>query len=375
MTAEGDRGPGAGAGRALLPSGFFAFRVPALPMSVLTAWGDGMEAPTAAPEDLPEALEHDRSLLRRRFHDIVGRPDVQAALSVASPDLLDAVRHRDDDPAVEAALVRYVSRMSSRPTPYGMFAACGVGVLGDRTEVALPEPTAWRLHTQLDADYLDALVRDRHQRFRDRLTFRPNDSLHLMGGRWRYVESRLDGLERSYHLLQVADSPHLQRALEAARLTATLAEVTNAVAAAGVDAQRAARFVGQLADAHVLVPTLAVTITGPLPLDTLIADLESLGDDEAVAVLSAVRDKLAELDTGEALAAPAHHDGIAAELGRLPAPIERSRLFHAQLTVPTSDAALARSTVDDIARAVDLLAAGRPAPPHHRARCVPRRVP
>ena len=361
MTAEGDRGPGGGGGRAFEPGGFFAFRVPALPMSVLTAWGDGMTAPTAAPEHLDDALQHDRSLLRQRLHDIAGRPDVQGALSVAAPDLLDALRHRGDDPGVEAALVRYVSRMASRPTPYGMFAACGVGEIDERTEVALPAATAWRLHTQLDADYLDALIRDRYQRFRGQLTFRPNDSLHLMGGRWRYVESRLDGLERSYHLLQVTDSPHVQRALEAARPTATLADVTKAVATAGVDVERAARFVEQLADAQVLVPTLAVTITGPPPLDTLIADLEALGDQEAVGVLSEVRDGLASLDSEGARAASSRLDGIAVELGRLPAPIERSRLFHVQLTVPTSTATLARSTVDDIARAVDLLR--RVAPP------------
>ena len=45
--------------------------------------------------------------------------------------------------------------MASRPTPYGTFAACGVGVIGERTVLDLPDPASWRAHTQLDADYLE----------------------------------------------------------------------------------------------------------------------------------------------------------------------------------------------------------------------------
>ena len=355
MTAEGDRSPGARAGGALQPCGFFAFRVPALPMSVLTEWSDGVDAPAAAAEDLPAAIERDHVGLRQRLGDIAGRQEVQAALSVASPDLLDAQRERGDDPGVEAALVRYVSRMSSRATPYGLFAACGMGTIGDHTSVELPDRATWRLHTQLDADYLDALVRDRSVALRDRLSFRPNDSLHLMAGRWRYVASRLDGLERSYYLLQVADSTHLQRVVEAARDTVTLADLTDAVAAAGVDTERATRYVHQLIDAQVLVPTLAVAITGPPPLDVLVADLASLGDDATVAVLRGVRDSLSALDGEGPQEMTGGHDRIATMLGQLPAPIKRSKLFHAQLTVPPCGATLSRSTVDEIARAVDLL--------------------
>ena len=88
---------------------------------------------------------------------------------------------RPDDAGVEAALVRYVTRMASRPTPFGLFAACGHGVVGDRTTIRLPEPASWGRFTQLDADYLDALVRLRATALRDRLTLTPNDSLHLHG--------------------------------------------------------------------------------------------------------------------------------------------------------------------------------------------------
>ena len=345
------------------PSGFFAFRVPALPMNVLTAWAEAIEAPNAGPADLADALERDRALLRERLHAIGLRPEVRGALSIASPDLLDAIASRPDDAGVEAALVRYVVRMASRATPFGLFAACGRGRLGDCTAIPLPDPRSWGRFTQLDADYLDAVVRQRATVLGDRLTLKPNDSLHLMAGRWRYVESRLDGLDRTHHLVQVAGSAHLQRAIDAAQTGATRRQVAEAVSGGGVDEARAGSYVDRLVAAQVLVPNLDVAITGPPPLDALVADLEAFGDDATAGVLRQVREDLAKVDAEGPAAPAASHEAIAASLRVLPAPIEPARLLHVDATVPPCDATLARSAVEEIIRGVDLLRRIAPPPP------------
>jgi hypothetical protein len=239
---------------------------------------------------------------------------------VASPDLLDGVRDRADDPGVEAALVRYVSRMASRPTRFGRFAACGIGTISDHTTIELPPARQWRRHTRLDGDYLDRVVRARAKVLRDRLTFRPNDSLYATGARWRYVQSRHDGLERTHHLAEINDSEPLARTLAAAADGATIAQLAAAVAEGGVDDDRAAQYVDQLIGAQVLVPTIAVTLTGPLPLDALIADLTAVRDHETVTILDAVRRELAALDTAGAITAPARNEHIADLLRELAVP-------------------------------------------------------
>lgn len=347
---EAERG-----GRAPLRANFFAFRVPALPIDVLTDWANGVRAPASPPEELERALEHDRAMLRERLRAIAERPEVRCALSVASPDLLDALSGRPAEPAVEAALVRYVSRMASRPTPFGLFAACGTGSLGERTRLEVPEPARWRRHTRLDGDYLDRVVQARATELRANLTFFPNDSLYSVGGRRRYVEARLDGLERTHHLAEVADSPHLDRALAAAEAGACPDAIAAAVAVGGVESERAARYVDELIDAQVLLPELAVRITGRPPLETLIADLEAVGDGGTVAVLGAVRDELAAIDAEGVKAGPERHAGVAALLGTLPVPEGRARLLQVDATVPECGAALARSVVDDVVRGVELL--------------------
>lgn len=334
---------------------FFAFRVPALSFDVLTDWADGVEAPLSDPDELPAALERDRQRLRARLKQIGGRPEVLSAVSVASPDLIDALRVRPMDPGVEAALIRYVSRMASRPTPFGLFAACGRGSIAERTQLAPPALVGWRRHTRLDGDYLDRIVRARATELRPRLTFRPNDSLYMIAGRWRYVQTRLEGEERTHHLAEVSESAHLSRALEAAEAGARPTEIAAAVAAGGVEAGHSERYVDELIDAQVLRPDLAVTVTGSLPLDALISDLDQAGDDDVVGTLRAVREQLASIDAEGWATSPEQHASVASSLRTLAVPEKRARLLQVDATIPACGATLARSTVDDVVRAVELL--------------------
>src|SRR6185436_16917934 len=103
--------------------------------------------------------------------------------------------------AAEACL-RYFARMCGRPTPFGLFAGCALGKIGDasaETELELEGRGAARRHTRLDmgllAGLVDALVRD--PEVRQSLVFRPNSSLYHAAGRIRYVEAVLrDGTRR-----------------------------------------------------------------------------------------------------------------------------------------------------------------------------------
>ncbi len=132
-------------GHVVKPAEFFVVRVPALPFSTLTDWSAGARAPRAAAAELDEALAHDRALLGSRLQALCGRPDVSSALLEASPDLMRATTGGGAPNSVpvraQIALVRYLFRMASRPTPFGLFAACGVGAIGSTTSLSIPPPT------------------------------------------------------------------------------------------------------------------------------------------------------------------------------------------------------------------------------------------
>src|SRR5262245_7829156 len=95
----------------------FVLRSPSLPFAVLTA-GD------------------DAATRRAALRQLVEQPAVREALFVASPELHGQIAGWLNEPetpsgvAVERALVRYVSRMAARSTPFGLFAAVSVGAVG-----------------------------------------------------------------------------------------------------------------------------------------------------------------------------------------------------------------------------------------------------
>ena len=87
---------------------FFVLRTPLLPIDTLIDW-------TNAGPDEETLLAHLRALAER--------PEIAEALSLASADLGTALAEKPSK-KVLLALARYIARMSSRATPYGIFAGC-----------------------------------------------------------------------------------------------------------------------------------------------------------------------------------------------------------------------------------------------------------
>ena len=356
-------------------SGFFVLRAPALPFSEFQAWSDGLEAKTAGPDPalLERALAADRARLRGRLRELVERPAIRDALFVASPDLDLSLELWVRDPEserggrVERALVRYFSRMAGRATPFGLFAGCSVGSIGDRTRLVLEPVERSKRHSRLDMDYLFALVealsRDRVRR--DAYDFRPNSSLYRAGGRVHYVEARLDGKERSHHLVAIEDTDGLRATLARAGASESGSSAA-ALAAALVDddvtPEEALEYVGQLIDGQILRPALGLRVTGDDPMEALATRL--VGREETAAVgerLKAICADLSALDAAGPGADPGRYREIAGRLQELPAPVEMSRLFQVDMTRRTSEATLGAAVLDEIVRGVDLLR--RLAPP------------
>ena len=93
----------------LRPSGFFVLRAPLLPLEEL------------------DRLRADPMYWRT----LVNRPEVLEALHLASPGLVRRLAAGDPDQRVIASVTAYLVRMCTRATPFGLFAGCSVGEVGE----------------------------------------------------------------------------------------------------------------------------------------------------------------------------------------------------------------------------------------------------
>ena len=365
-------------------TGFFAFRTPLRPYEELLGLSADLKAPRARHDAvaLEQALTDDRRAIRERLRVIAERPEVREALFVASPSLEERLAHWLEAPdsergqKVERALVRYVARMSGRPTPFGLFAGCSIGEIAEpsaagstaETRLRVSERSTYQRHTRLDMDYVCALTAAlaADPNVREVLEYTPNTSLYRVAGRMRYAEGRLAAKVRSYHLVAVEETDYLAATLARADNGARPGVLAAALVEADPDItlEDAAAYVGELIDSQLLVADLPPTVTGPEPIHALVAQLSKLPPAAAVGeTMRATRDALAAMDAAGLGAPPQRYRDIAAALEGLPARPELPRLFQVDMVKPAPHATLGQNVVDEITRAVDLfrkLSPGRP---------------
>jgi thiopeptide-type bacteriocin biosynthesis protein len=155
------------------------------------------------------------------------RPDVRAALAVGSHHLYDALERTDasapDAPRLRRKLLRYLIRMTTRPTPYGLFAGVGMVEWGPVTDVALaPRPPKTR--TRPDMGWLLGLVAELEHdpAVRRRLGLFANPLALSRGGRVFLCEAA-DGAKpgAAVHRVSIRATAAVQRVLARARMPAS----------------------------------------------------------------------------------------------------------------------------------------------------------
>jgi thiopeptide-type bacteriocin biosynthesis protein len=357
-------------------SGFFVLRSPLLAFDELTKWGEGLRSHTVFkqngnPGEFEAAWAEDVQFLRNRLRQLLERPEIIHALFVASPSLQSGIEHWKRDPdskkglQAERALVRYFERMSTRSTPFGIFAGCSVGQVtceSPATSLNLRERTSYRTCTRLDFDYLFALTTALHRdpALVKELRYWPNSSLHRIADAWHYVESRLAGRERSYHLVKLSADEYLDRVLERAQSGMTFSELIETVldqsTNSDISSEDAENYVKELVASQALVSTLAPLLTGQPPLDDLIDQLNVLPSTVQVSdAMQTVRSRLAALDAEAVGVSLDSYAEIVTNLSSLPAKFELEHLFQVDMIKPPDRAVLGQKVVEEFRKGIDLL--------------------
>lgn len=256
--------------------GFFILRTPLLPFETLLDWAN------AGPDE-EKLLAHLRAL--------AARPEVAEALALASADLSAALEEKPSR-KVLLALARYVVRMSSRSTPFGLFAGCSVGTVGETTDLELPPLTAYARRTDPGLELLLRVSDALDEETRQRAPLVPTSTRYELAGQLRYVEER--GLE---HPLRAARTGReLRTALALAAQRPAAKELAAALARElGAPAEAAERYVGQLVANQILVPDIRPRPTADDPACDFAARLHAIGAPQAAAV-DALTDELRRID-------------------------------------------------------------------------------
>lgn len=254
---------------------FYLLRTPLLPLNVLEQF---------------DGLAH--AQLNQRLKIIFSDPYLQEAIYIASPELYQEFEKWQEGKLADGkevnklllSLFRYVLRMSSRCTPYGLFAGCALGEVAENTGISLGDPVEHKKHCRLDMNYVAELSSAISQvpEIQEQLMYYPNNSLYKIAGKYRYAEFTIKNKFRRYHLSAIDSSDYLETILNCASHGATLPTLTQSIVSDVISYTEANEFVMELLQNQILVSELEPTITGEEFFSRFIKRLSTLNHTDAI---------------------------------------------------------------------------------------------
>lgn len=254
---------------------FYLVRTPLLPLNFLEQFND-----------ISWFQLHDK------VKNIFAQPYLLEAIYIASPELYqELLKWQEGRLSGEkevnklvSALFRYLLRMCTRCTPYGLFAGCATGQFDQATRIVLSAMEAHKKHCRLDMNYVAELAAmiTRIPAIQQQLTYFPNNSLYWMANTYRYAAFTIKNKFRHYDLTSVNCTEYLEKIIQTATPGATIHTLYKCIADDEITEEEAQEFIQELIDSQILVSELEPTVTGDEFFNSLIKKLDSLQHTQAL---------------------------------------------------------------------------------------------
>lgn len=231
----------------------FVYRIPALPIEELVA--------PAAYGDIDEYLK-----------SFFNRANFMEAMYMASPEFTAEIPLFMEGKITEAkrlsrfrsTALKYIGRMASRPTPFGLFSGCGVGYFEDDNNLRPTEGATLSPRIRLDMGLLTSYseyILSRKE-LRKALKFYSNNTIYRFGSKFRYVEFVFKDGEKLYNLASFEASEYIDKLLAVAKNGALFSDFYDLLVDEDVTEDDVDDFVFDLIDSKILLSELEPLMTG-----------------------------------------------------------------------------------------------------------------
>ena len=281
-------------------------------------------------------------------------PVFREMLQIATPDLSEGMEKESDK--VRQSAYRYYQRACTRPTPFGLFAGCSLGIFAESTDIQLFEQNNYKRITRLDMNYICALTQqiEKNRDIRQQLHYYPNNSMYSVGNHIRYVEYNYRKTRRLHQITQVEISEYLEKALTAAKGGACFSELTATLVDDEITIETAAEFIHNLIDSQILVSELEPAVTNVQPLNTLIEKIRDLPntDNPVTDILLKIESLLGSVDSQPIGSTGNIYPVIIEQIEKTNLAADIKYLFQTDMFKPVQQATISRNIIKDIQQAL-----------------------
>ncbi len=291
-------------------------------------------------------------------------PIVKEAMFLASPTVYFAMEKMIDGTLddkrlkkLQYTLLKYLTRMSTRCTPFGLFAGCALGEFAPETDVEMIDSSQNKRHTRLDMNFLVALSQDlaKKEKIQENLLFYPNSSLYKSGDKLRYVEYYYVKGTRQHRIVEVDDSYYLQKVLLQANQGTYLPDLISELTVLDVPYDDAKSYISELVENQLLVSELEPSVSGPEFMEQIMKTLRKVGNAQFEAkILGKTKDLLEKIDENIG-----NSPGVYLDLGKhiekLSTPFELKYLFQTDMKLEPQTNQISKLVINDVKKGMVLL--------------------
>lgn len=221
------------------------------------------------------------------FLKLFSNPIIEEAIYISSYDLYRRLKKWNDGflldekeiSKLKISFLKYLTRMSTRCTPFGIFASTGTGEFSSKpTTLSLDSLKRYRKHTRFDMAINFVLAKEavyRPEMFPE-IIYYPNNSLYKIGGNYRFVEGTLENNKRQYTLQLVETTWYLELIIKASKTGKSTTQLCELLVNHGFGTEDSRVYVFSLISSQILSSAIEPKVTG-------IELLEKIAGDDLVA--------------------------------------------------------------------------------------------
>ncbi|WP_042142741.1 MULTISPECIES: lantibiotic dehydratase [unclassified Pseudoalteromonas] len=346
---------------------FFVIRTPRLPIDILKSLG-------TSKKQTQQVLEN-----------WIMDPQIQEALYLASPSLLERieqfyknkkekkngiVKKSDIKQAkkLELALLKYMIRMCSRPTPFGLFSGISMGEITDETRIISRDLSEDSRKTRLDIFYLSAIKEYflKHNAHSEQLKYYPNTSHYFVAEHCRYIEAYQSEDSRLYRLSAIERDEYFDFILSVAKKGLSFNQLVDVFLQRFSDEQDnhenetdrsdVIDYIQQLIDESVLLADIPLPLTGKAPDAVLVESLNKIGQSETADHLATSLFQLEQLDK-KVDRCVSDYKKVFEYLNQLPIKTQENKLFQLDVYRAYSQCELSQNQISSLLKQIKLIKA------------------
>lgn len=315
--------------------------------------------------DFYKSLTSGKKISDEDFKTHFENPIIQESIYLASPSLFKKakkwyngkIKAKKEEDKIKLSMLKYFSRMSSRATPFGLFAGSTVGKFSNRTSIKLKDIYEYKRHTRLDMSFLVTLSQElqKTEIIKKQIRFFPNTSIYRIGDQLRYVEYKYINNMRSHQIVSVDNSRYLAKILKRAQKGILVSSIIHILVEEGFSADESNNFIEELISSQILISELEPSVSGPEFVYQIYSVLEKLeGVDKILKILKDAETRIKEIDKNIGNSVKAYNE-IVDILKELEIEFDPKYIFQTDLEISCKNNTLDRGLLDDISKGLALL--------------------